>query len=113
MKTELKDGNKDIYYHFVVGTNKIETSVVKNCPAVSTQDVKKILYADGRENKLTAIIWENNLLKDKALASASFRLEESAPGDKKITLYDTDGNDAGSITLSLGVKQVPAKILNL
>jgi hypothetical protein len=35
------------------------------------------------------------LLRDKALASASLRLEDVASGDKMATLYDTDGKEAG------------------
>lgn len=48
MKTELTDADKDIYYNFIVGTNKIVTEVVKSAPQTSTLDVKKLVYADSR-----------------------------------------------------------------
>jgi hypothetical protein len=58
----------------VVGTNKVATEVTKSVPASSSLDVKKVLYADARENKLNVLIWENNLLRDKVIAWASIPL---------------------------------------
>jgi hypothetical protein len=113
VRTELSSAGKDLYYHFVVGTNKVATDVVKSVPASSSLDVKRVLYADTRENKLTVLIWESNLLRDKVVASASLPLEGLASGDRKATLTDPDGKEAGSVTLTLGVKQVPAKIVAL
>jgi hypothetical protein len=87
-KTELKSSGKDVYYQFVVGTNKVQTAVTKSVPAVSSFDVKCVLYADFRENKLVVLIWESNLLKDKVVASSTFPLEGLSSGDKKATLTD-------------------------
>ncbi len=87
-KTELKSAGKDLYYQFVVGTNKVQTAVIKTIPAVSSFDVKRVLYADFRENKLTVLIWESNLLKDKVVASSTFLLEGLSSGEKKATLID-------------------------
>ncbi len=74
MKTELKKGNVDIYYNFIVGTNKIQTEVLKSVPNTSNLDIKKIVYADSKENKLVVLIWEKNLLKDAVIGWASVPL---------------------------------------
>ncbi len=59
------------------------------------------------------LIWESNLLKDKVIASNNVLLEGLTSGEKKIQLFDEDKKSAGFITLSLNVKQVPAKIISI
>lgn len=73
-KTDLKFKGKDVYYQFICGTNKVQTQVLKSIPASSSFEVKRILYGEFRENKLSVLIWESNLLKDKVLAYANFPL---------------------------------------
>lgn len=91
----------------------IATEVTKKVPANSSLDIKRVLYADARENKLSVLIWESNLLRDKVVASGSLPLEGLASGERKVSLVDGDGKDAGLVWLSVVVKQVPAKVVAL
>lgn len=47
------------------------------------------------------------------IAFAYVPLEGLASGEKNATLLDNENKEAGSITLNLNVKQVPARIMNL
>jgi hypothetical protein len=114
VKTELNDEDKNIYYNFIVGTNKIATEVIKSVPKSSSLDIKKVVYADSKENKLIILIWESNLLKDKVIGCASLPLDGLGTGEKKATLMDTaNKEEVGTISLNLNLKQVPSKTILL
>lgn len=115
MKADLKKGGQDIFFKFIVGPNIFTTDLYSKAPKNLAVDIKKTIYAESSENKMTVLLVAKNFFKDSTIGVGVIHLEGLSMGDKKVVFYNPEDpkEEVGSVILNLSPKQVSSKVLTL
>ena len=109
-----KDG-VDVFFHIVVGQNKVKTELIESAKKDFTQDWKLPFYAEARENKVTLALWDRNMFSNfsNTVYAVGHIPLPTTSGEKKVEVFDAEGNSQGHIYVTMTSEKVASRTINL